>query len=91
MRRIGILSDTHGYWDDKYLTYFAECDEKKAATIVREGDERRAAYYEFYTGKTWGLGSSYDLCVNSSVLGIADTADILCQFIEAKFSKRCDE
>ena len=27
MRRIGILSDTHGYWDDRYLTYFAECDE----------------------------------------------------------------
>ncbi|MBO7239481.1 MAG: metallophosphoesterase family protein [Bacteroidaceae bacterium] len=27
MKRIGILSDTHGYWDDKYLFYFADCDE----------------------------------------------------------------
>ena len=27
MKRIGILSDTHGYWDDKYLTHFASCDE----------------------------------------------------------------
>ena len=27
MRRIGILSDTHGYWDDRFETYFAECDE----------------------------------------------------------------
>ena len=27
MRRIGILSDTHGYWDDRYATYFQECDE----------------------------------------------------------------
>lgn len=27
MKRIGLLSDTHGYWDDRYLTYFAECDE----------------------------------------------------------------
>ena len=27
MKRIGILSDTHAYWDDKYLEYFAECDE----------------------------------------------------------------
>lgn len=27
MKRIGILSDTHGYWDDRYLEYFAECDE----------------------------------------------------------------
>jgi len=27
MKRIGLLSDTHGYWDDRYLKYFDECDE----------------------------------------------------------------
>ena len=27
MKRIGLLSDTHAYWDDKYLEYFSECDE----------------------------------------------------------------
>lgn len=27
MKRIGILSDTHSYWDDRYLKYFEECDE----------------------------------------------------------------
>lgn len=27
MTRIGLLSDTHAYWDDKYLTYFEPCDE----------------------------------------------------------------
>lgn len=27
MKRIGILSDTHSYWDERYLKYFAECDE----------------------------------------------------------------
>lgn len=27
MRRIGILSDTHGYWDDRYAQYFSDCDE----------------------------------------------------------------
>lgn len=27
MKKIGLLSDTHGCWDEKYLTYFAECDE----------------------------------------------------------------
>lgn len=27
MKRIGILSDTHGYWDDRYAAYFTECDE----------------------------------------------------------------
>lgn len=27
MKRIGLLSDTHGYWDDRYKEYFAACDE----------------------------------------------------------------
>lgn len=27
MLRIGLLSDTHGYWDEKYATYFKDCDE----------------------------------------------------------------
>ena len=27
MTKIGLLSDTHGYWDDKYISYFADCDE----------------------------------------------------------------
>ena len=27
MKRIGLLSDTHAYWDDRYRQYFGECDE----------------------------------------------------------------
>ena len=27
MKKIGLLSDTHSYWDDKYVKYFSECDE----------------------------------------------------------------
>ena len=27
MTRIGLLSDTHGCWDDRYAHHFAECDE----------------------------------------------------------------
>lgn len=27
MKRIGVLSDTHGYWDDRYAYYFKDCDE----------------------------------------------------------------
>lgn len=27
MKRIGIISDTHSYWDDKYIKYFEPCDE----------------------------------------------------------------
>ena len=27
MKRIGILSDTHSCWDDRYATYLSDCDE----------------------------------------------------------------
>ncbi len=27
MKRIGIISDTHSYWDERYRKYFSECDE----------------------------------------------------------------
>ena len=27
MKRIGILSDTHGCWDDRYALHFNDCDE----------------------------------------------------------------
>jgi len=27
MKKIGLLSDTHNWWDEKYIKYFADCDE----------------------------------------------------------------
>ena len=27
MKKIGIISDTHSYWDDRYALHFADCDE----------------------------------------------------------------
>lgn len=27
MKKIGLLSDTHAYWDDRYAEYFSDCDE----------------------------------------------------------------
>ena len=27
MTRFGLLSDTHGYWDERYLKYFEPCDQ----------------------------------------------------------------
>ncbi len=27
MTKVGLLSDTHSWWDEKYLQYFETCDE----------------------------------------------------------------
>lgn len=49
MKRIGLLSDTHSYWDDRYLTYFEECDEIWHAGDIgsTEVAERLSAFRTF--------------------------------------------
>jgi cytidylate kinase len=41
--------------------------EKEAATFIEQTDKRRADYYNYYSNKTWGMATSYDLCINSSI------------------------
>lgn len=41
MKRIGLISDTHGYWDDRYLHYFEPCDEIWHAGDIGGMDPRR--------------------------------------------------
>lgn len=55
-----------------------------AEKLVRQGDARRARYYNFYSDGTWGAASNYHLCVNSSVLGIEGTAEFLAGFVERR-------
>lgn len=62
------------------------CDESDARKWIERKEEDRASYYNFYTGKKWGHSSSYDICVNSSVLGIEETVNWLADFIRRKFS-----
>ena len=45
MKRIGIISDTHSYWDPRYKKYFEDCDEIWHAGDIGSTDvaERLAA------------------------------------------------
>ena len=46
MKRIGLLSDTHGDWDERYLKYFEDCDEIWHAGDIgsEEGADRLEAF-----------------------------------------------
>ena len=37
---------------------------------VRERDKKRSKYYRHVTDQVWGMAENYDLCLNSSKLGI---------------------
>lgn len=45
--------------------------------IINKTDRRRASYYNFYTGNTWGKYDNYDMAINSSTLGIEGTAELI--------------
>ena len=63
-------------------------DLAKAKDIVIKTDKKRASYYNFYSGKKWGVAESYDLSVNSSDIDISGTVAVIKKMVEVKFSKK---
>lgn len=56
--------------------------ESKAKDMIIKKDKQRQSYYNYYSSKKWGRADSYDLCINSSLLGIDGTVKLIIQAIE---------
>lgn len=54
----------------------------KAKDMCNKKDKQRQSYYNYYSSKKWGHAESYDLCINSSVLGIDGTVNLIRQYVE---------
>ena len=54
--------------------------EKEAETLIQRKDRTRSTYYNYYTLGTWGEAAGYDLCIDSSILGIEGTAEQIIAF-----------
>jgi len=46
-------------------------------------NEKRAGYYQYYTGRKWGVGSNYDLVVNTSKISLDKIVDGIIEYINA--------
>ena len=53
---------------------------EKAEEVMNRTDRKRETYYNYFTFGNWGVASNYDLCVDSSILGIDGTADFIIDF-----------
>ena len=51
--------------------------EKSPQARLNDKDKRRKVNYQHYTGRTWGQAQNYDICLDSSVLGIETCSQIL--------------
>lgn len=61
-------------------------DRATARKYIHSKEDNRASYYNYYTGKKWGHSESYDLCINSSLLGIDETEKFIAEFIRKRFN-----
>lgn len=57
---------------------------EKAEAMIEKKDKDRASYYNYYTFGEWGTASNYDLCIDSSILGIEGTAAFIIEFAKRK-------
>ena len=57
---------------------------EQAKEAIRKTDKNRASYYNYYSSKEWGDAKSYDLCIDSSLLGIEGTVDLLEELVRRK-------
>ena len=61
---------------------------EQAKELMGKTDKSRAAYYNYYTNKEWGVASSYNFSIDVSVLGVDETVEFMKAFVERKMNKR---
>ena len=66
----------------KRLMNRCKLEEKEATDLMNKTDKKRSSYYNYYSSKKWGHAESYDLCINSSLLGIDKTVNLIVQAVE---------
>ena len=53
----------------------------KVRDLLVKTDKKRANYYNFQSEKQWGAASSYNLCIESSEVGIDGAVDLIMDYI----------
>lgn len=57
---------------------------KQAALAMNRHDKNRKAYHNHYCTSKWGDSRYYDMCINSFVLGIDGTVDLIEKFVRER-------
>lgn len=51
---------------------------REAQKLIHKTNKYRSEFYNYFTGGDWKNPTNYDLCLNSSALGIESCVDIIC-------------
>ncbi|MBQ4641224.1 MAG: cytidylate kinase-like family protein [Oscillospiraceae bacterium] len=66
---------------DRIVRLYGE-SEKTPQARLNEKDKRRKVNYQHYTGRNWGQAHNYDICLDSSKLGIQACTDIIIDLVK---------
>ena len=58
--------------------------ESAAKEQIIKSDKKRSSYYNYYTSKKWGDSASYNLCLDSGILGVEGCVEMIKAAIELK-------
>ena len=56
--------------------------EDQAKKLIKEVDKDRASYYRYYTDQIWGECEYYDLCIDSSRVGVDGAVQVIKRYLE---------
>ncbi len=68
----------------KRTTNIYGIEEKNAEKQIKKINKLRANHYKHYTGQQWANHENYDICINSDILGVEKTADLICNMVNVK-------
>ena len=68
----------------KRATQIYGYEEDKAKKEIERIDKLRANHYKHYTDKDWKEFSNYDICINSDLLGVEKSAEMICNIVKEK-------
>ena len=66
---------------ERIVTRYGE-SEKSPEARLNDKDKRRRVNYQHYTGRNWGQAQNYDICLDTSTLGIEQCAELVCKIVE---------
>ncbi len=67
---------------DRIVKLYGE-SEKSPEARLHEKDKRRKVNYQHYTGRAWGMAQNYDICLNSSTIGVEHCAQIIVDLVKS--------
>ena len=68
----------------KRISMKYDLPENKAKDMIYKKDKQRASYYNYYSNSKWADIKNYHLSINSSMLGIDGTVDMIEDLIKRK-------